>query len=293
MRAIDINDLKHVAVNELVHWAQLRIDFAIVGPPNAGTSSLQKTLSKHPNIRFIDGIHELSVPSSWHRSIELWGWQCTAPKLLPKHWAEDHLIEVMSGKGSTSSPAIVGFRNPKFIYSKQCLQNLKSIPGIKIITMWRDPIDWMWSSLSRAYEGFDTSPEDFRRAWHQLADTDKEVVAMSRAGGGLSELSMWRLGVPLSAKAALLHQRYQELQQMFQDRMLVLPFSWLRDDSLKWIQAASDFLGVSVDAMPLLSHNVRRRRSGPRLEDMASNDTLTLQLFFSHPEKTPLMEESL
>ncbi|CAL1158979.1 unnamed protein product, partial [Cladocopium goreaui] len=174
MRAVDINDLNGVAVQEIVHWSQLRLDFAIVGPPNSGSSSLQKSLGAHPDVRFIGGLDEMSVPSSWLRSVESWHWRCSAPQLLPKSWAVEHHVEVLAGNEageivSRKRSPIVGFRNPKFIYSKQCLENLKFIPGIKIIAMWRDPIDWMWSSLSRAYEGFDASHEDFVQAWHALA----------------------------------------------------------------------------------------------------------------------------
>ena len=59
-----------------------------------------------------------------------------------------------------------------------------------------------------------------------------------------------------------------------QGRFLLLPFSWLQDDPARWLLAVSDFLDVSVEPR---WQNVRRRRSGPRLQDMAWNDTKELR----------------
>eukprot|EP00435_Cladocopium_sp_Y103_P065022 s1283_g26.t2 len=164
----------------------------------------------------------MSVPSSWLRSVESWQWRCSAPQVLPKSWALEHQVEVLPRNEAgeivdRKRTPIVGFRNPKFIYSKQCLDNLKFIPGIMIIALWRDPIDWMWSSLSRAYEGFDASHQDFVQAWHALAvDAVKEDGPLHREGGGLSELTMWRLGVPLSARMAQLHETFERLREVFE-----------------------------------------------------------------------------
>ena len=44
-------------------------------------------------MKFIDGLNELSVPAAWLRSLEQWHWRCSAPRLLPRGWVEEHGIE--------------------------------------------------------------------------------------------------------------------------------------------------------------------------------------------------------
>lgn len=45
---------------------------------------------------------EMSVPSSWLRSEDLWHWRCSAPRLLPSTWVEAHGLQVERGPvGST------------------------------------------------------------------------------------------------------------------------------------------------------------------------------------------------
>ncbi|CAE8647782.1 unnamed protein product [Polarella glacialis] len=308
-RVTRLSELQAIEIEELIHWAQLELDFAIIGPPNSGTSSVHGALMSLPGVRFIgDSIDEMDLPVAWQRTAELWGWRCTAPPMVPASWASGLGIELRSQGGGdpegVPGRTLVGFRNPKLVYSQICLENLMSIPGFRILAMWRDPIEWMWSSLHRAFEHFNVSSEDAHGAWLEMSG-EGEASAAPRAdslhasGGGIPELLFWRLGVPVNRANALAATTFGKLADSLADRFAVVDFELIRSrqrgDKQRLLQRLGRFLGLSApflgvsnfSAAQLLSHNVRRRRAASGNtwdlcsdENGLANITRSLEEFF-------------
>ncbi|CAE7649186.1 unnamed protein product [Symbiodinium sp. CCMP2456] len=287
-RAHHIDELSGIQVEELVHWSELKINFGIIGPPNAGTSSLHRSLQEL-GAHFLGGADEMPLPVSWLRSEESWQWRCTAPLLPPAGWAKGLGVLRRREVDDDGEPnGLVAFRNPKIIYSSSCLRNLLLIPGLQIIAVWRDPVDWLWSSLHRSFEGFEDAEEEIARAWSIFAESTKgedpsTLQPLQEQGGGMLELSTWRLGVPLSLGAAAPSRALWKLHEAVgQERLLVLPFKELISKQLSCFDQLLVFLGLPASAGELLPANVRRRRTrADRRADVAlKNETSRLQEFF-------------
>lgn len=276
-----------VVLEELLHWSQLRLDFALVGPPNSASSTVHKTMMRHPSFRFVTGLDETDLPSWWRRTSENWGWQCTARALVPRRWVQRLRIGVRGpagarrGRAGWSRGQLLGLRNPKLIFSPLCLEGLASIPGIRIIVMWRDPLDWLWSSLQRCLEGMNTSKDEVQKLWQSLTTfqpgaltdgshgpVDTSGVALRAKGGGVQELAVWRLGVPLDQSHARVSEQVARLARQLRRRQLILisfrdVVSPSRTAQHRLFSRLYRRLGVRQQwawAGKRLSHNVRRRR---------------------------------
>ena len=78
--------------------------------------------------------------------------------------------------------------------------------GIPCPEGWCATPSWRWR--------LSLTTEIYFDEWQKI-----NAVSFSWILPGLSELSMWRLGVPLNAHAAIHHQRYQQLRNMFQAQL--------------------------------------------------------------------------
>eukprot|EP00439_Symbiodinium_sp_Y106_P013590 s271_g1.t4 len=287
-RAHHIDELSSIHVEELLHWSELKINFGIIGPPNAGTSSLHRSLQEL-GAYFLGGADEMPLPVSWLRSEESWQWRCTAPLLPPAGWAKGlGLLRRREVNDDGEPTGLVAFRNPKIIYSSNCLRNLLFVPGLQIIAVWRDPVDWLWSSLHRIFEGFENAEEEIDRAWAIFAESTKEedpstLQPLQEQGGGMLELSTWRLGVPLSLGSAAPSRALWKLHKAVgQERLRVLPFKELISKQLACFDQLLLFLRLPASAGELLPANVRRRRTHAdrRADAVLKNETARLQEFF-------------
>jgi len=322
-RLFELNQAHVVLLEEVVHWSQLKIDFAIIGPPNSGTSTLQRTLQSHPHVHVLGGYDETNMPSGWLRAEESWSWRCTSPTLVLRRWAQSVGIGIQHTKSAKikSVRRLTGLRNPKLIYSVNCLRHLTSIPGIRIIALVRNPIEWLWSSLLRVVEGFNVSGAELDRMWAELAipnkpaatgvdgaqryvDNKEPVVQMHREGGGLHELAGWRLGEPITREGCLLSARLRSLAtqlSLVNGRLVVIHLKWLQRawTAKRILPRLLLALGLSrrvvrrpwLGASRVLPLNVRRRQvRQQRLRMMFDPSTTasraSLEKFFAEEQRS-------
>eukprot|EP00927_Polykrikos_kofoidii_P050017 TRINITY_DN43981_c0_g1_i1.p1 TRINITY_DN43981_c0_g1~~TRINITY_DN43981_c0_g1_i1.p1 ORF type:complete len:558 (-),score=99.47 TRINITY_DN43981_c0_g1_i1:69-1742(-) len=272
-RLPDIRGSHTVIVDELMHWAQLSLDFALVGPPNSGTTTLHHTLMEQPWIRFANGKHEADLPTSKLRFKEAWSWLCTSPALIKRAWAERLGLDRRS-LHDLRVRRLVGLRNPKIVYSPTCLQRFLAVPGIRLIFSWRDPVDWLWSSLSRSVEGFEGASGKAATFWAELQNEEKEPFAITsrkttklkERGGGLHELSMWRLGVPLRTMYARVASKIRiAADAIGSGRCLIVDFAALRstNESLAVAELAATLGFLGAIQTPI--NNLRNSSRGAAL----------------------------
>ncbi len=106
-------------------------DYLVVGTQRGGTTSLQKTLSSHPNIassRLRKGVHFFDT--SYHRGLSWYRLQF--PTRAYARWIE----------WRTGAQLRVGEASPYYMFHPLAAQRIHDdLPGVKLIVLLRDPVE--------------------------------------------------------------------------------------------------------------------------------------------------------
>eukprot|EP00928_Gymnodinium_smaydae_P020895 TRINITY_DN18085_c0_g1_i1.p1 TRINITY_DN18085_c0_g1~~TRINITY_DN18085_c0_g1_i1.p1 ORF type:complete len:522 (-),score=93.22 TRINITY_DN18085_c0_g1_i1:159-1724(-) len=135
--------LEHVTAHELADWEGLRIDFAVMGADNCGSTSLYHNLGQHPDIDF-----------STENPAGDYFFGAIAHRLLPlrSHIDAFHRARARSerqlGRGRRS---MRGFFNPMLHQAALARQALASIDGLRVIMVVCDPVGRAEKAFMRFY----------------------------------------------------------------------------------------------------------------------------------------------
>ena len=113
-------------------YSDLPLDFAIVGFPKCGTTSLHATLERHPQIALTTSSATLLEDQFWHGA--------PAIDLLSIRAYDSKLRALRNG-----DRALVGLRNPTYGYNPVALLRLQLVPRLKLIVLVRAPVPLLLS----------------------------------------------------------------------------------------------------------------------------------------------------
>ena len=142
-------------------------DYVIVGAQRAGTTSLYKYLTEHPDVgrvRLGKGVHYFDTNAE--RSLA---------------WYRSHFPLDPSKIPFRQRPSTVGEGAPYYMFHPQCPQRIHdALPGVKVIAILRDPVERAHSQwVHETARGFETLPfeEALRAEDERLAGQEAQLVA--------------------------------------------------------------------------------------------------------------------
>ncbi|MEC4893381.1 MAG: sulfotransferase domain-containing protein [Oscillatoria sp. PMC 1051.18] len=125
-------------------------NFFIIGAPKCGTTALSEYLKTHPNVY-------LSSPKEPHYFAEA---EFNTPNL--KTW--EQYLKLF--EEATDKHLAIGEASVHYLYSSIALQRIYEYNSkAKIIAMFRNPVDLVYSYHSQLVYNYDEDEKDFEKAW--------------------------------------------------------------------------------------------------------------------------------
>jgi len=222
--------------------SQLRLlpDFVIVGAQRAGTTSLYKYLTEHPDVgrvRLGKGVHYFDTNAE--RSMA---------------WYRSHFPLDPSKIPFRKRPAHVGEGAPYYMFHPECPQRIdEALPGVKVIAILRDPVERAHSQwVHESARGFESLPfEDALRAEPERL-SGQEALLKDPAGRSFEHQHHSYVARGQYAP------QVQRLWDVFgHDRTLVLSSTKLFSDPAATYAATLSFLGLPSHQATYEVHNAR------------------------------------
>lgn len=238
---------------QLTHGARMLPSFLIVGAQRCGTTSLYRTLARHPAV----------LPAVLHKGAHYFD---TGYANGPE-WYRGHFPLLLSARlaaARTGTAPITGESSPYYMFHPLAAQRIaRDLPDIKIIALLRDPVERAYSAYAHELaRGFETEP--FERALDleplRLAGVEERLVAEpasdSRAHQHHAYLARGRYAPQLARLE----------RQVGRQRLHVVDSERLFAEPERVYSGVLDFLGLPPDPQgPRLEHrNGRRRPALPR-----------------------------
>jgi len=118
-------------VEEMRPISEAHVDFAIIGSPKCGTTSLRSNLMTHPEIQF----------SSQFEDPWFWTWRRTREEIKR--------FELFYNKSHPEGKRVLrGVNDPVLVYQSQAVSTLSSLANVKVILLLRDPVDHLESWIN-------------------------------------------------------------------------------------------------------------------------------------------------
>jgi hypothetical protein len=159
----------------------------IVGAPRCGTTSLHRTLRKHPNV-FLPTQKEPHYFAN-----DFWGFR--------DNYIKDYKDYMALFSGCNAEHFVIGEASVWYMYSDVALENIQKYnQNAKIIIMVRNPIDMLRSLHNRLVYSQDEPEPDFQKAWN-LQDVRKSgsqmpnhMITTDRTGDLLQYRQIGKIG---------------------------------------------------------------------------------------------------
>jgi len=133
-------------------------NFFIVGAAKCGTTALSEYLRQHPDIHM-----------SWPKEPHYFAYDLENYR-FPK--TEDEYLKLFNVEGSESK--VLGEASVFYLYSEVALSEVKKYqPDGKIVALFRNPADMLYSLHSQLMYSRDENIDDFHKAW-RLCDERKQ-----------------------------------------------------------------------------------------------------------------------
>ena len=222
-------------------------DFLIVGAQRAGTTSMYRRLSGHPDV----------LPAGLHKGVHYFD---TAYARGPQ-WYRSHFplrATVERHRRATGRRPVTGEASPYYMFHPLVPGRIaQDLPDVKVVVMLRDPVERAYSAYTHERaRGFET--EELERALdlepERLAGVDE---AFARDPHHVSLAHQHNAYVARGRYAEQLQRLEQHLGR---DRILVVDSDELFVDAGPQLAAVSDFLGIG----PWDSESFEKRNARPR-----------------------------
>lgn len=119
-------------------FVDVPLDFAVIGFPHSGTTSLAKNLLRS-NTAFLT--YE-GKNTTFNTELQLWYMEDVAGGMH-----RQFRDTVRAVKGSNASSVRAGLKDPTAIYNSRHIYILSQIPRLKFVVLMRDPIAWLYSAM--------------------------------------------------------------------------------------------------------------------------------------------------
>mmetsp|Transcript_75003 Transcript_75003/g.242602 ORF Transcript_75003/g.242602 Transcript_75003/m.242602 type:complete len:520 (+) Transcript_75003:142-1701(+) len=206
--------------SEVSHWSHLSLDFVLAGINACGTTSIHRNLAQHPDIRFTGDDEDSFFTKHFILPLE-----STVREFNQKH------------AKSGPSPKILGLYDANIFEGPFAGHQLARIPGLKMIVVVCDPV----SRLEKLF---------FEKLYcKSRADVDdRELVVVNTTTKPEARPCSRSISVVLDMpefleKISFGHHLYR-LVQMFQERLIVMHQSFLRESPAPAYDLLSTALGV-------------------------------------------------
>jgi len=118
-------------LEEMRPISDAHVDFAIIGSPKCGTTSLRSNLMEHPEIQF----------SSQFEDPWFWTWRRTREEI--------QRFDAFYNKSHPEGKRVLrGLNDPILVYQSQAVATLSSLANVKVILLVRDPVDHLESWIN-------------------------------------------------------------------------------------------------------------------------------------------------
>jgi len=195
--------LGRARADQVSHWADLTLDFAILGVDGCGTTSLHQNLAKHPSLAFTNfSVH--SVDEDWFMN-EL------GTRTLPLQSHRELLEAARADKPSR----FLGTYNP-LLWSEMTSFFMIALQGIRLVLTVCDPVDRL---EKRVFSSMQADGLDFEEALRRELQDERLLLGdRLRAWQGLGD----RL---LVVHIGALRSKPAETYRRITDFLGVVPFS--------------------------------------------------------------------
>lgn len=152
-------DLETVGRRAVATWGVLTShgrmlpDYLICGAQRCGTTSLFRSLAKHPDVvspAFHKGIHYFDTADHYARGLA---------------WYRGHFpVRAVADRRAAHGRAVTGEASPYYLFHPLAAERIaRVLPGIRLVVLLRDPVDRAFSAHKQETgRGFETEP--FERA---------------------------------------------------------------------------------------------------------------------------------
>jgi len=199
-------------------------NFFIVGAAKCGTTALSEYLRQHPLIHM-----------SWPKEPHYFAFDLENYR-YPKN--EDEYLNLFSE--ADKNTLIFGEASVFYLYSEVALIEIKKLyPDAKIVVLFRNPVDMLYSLHSQLLYSRDENVENFNKAWD---------LCESRKQGKKIPKHCREQKILYYDELAKFGAQYQSLIDVFdQDQIKVFLFDDFVKDSKKVYESIVDFLGLEKD----------------------------------------------
>ena len=235
-------------------------NFFIIGAPRCGTTALYRYLRTHPQIYMSDP----KEPSYFCDDFSPQFRRCTDEKT--------YLQTYFAGAGEHHK--VVGEASAMYLYSKTAVHNIKIFnPGAKLIVLFRDPVEMLYSFHARYVYDFVIEEKDFVASWN--------LQTVRSQGECLTSRCVEPAFLQYRAVASFGEQLQRVYSYFPRQQVKVIFYDDFNRDPAAVYADVLDFLGVPHDGrhdFPVINANRHHRLDwlGKVLHDMPPSLTRTV-----------------
>ena len=214
----------------------IKPNFFIVGKPKSGTTALHHMLNQHPDV-FMSPVKE---PNHFARdAIEAAERRNRGFRGLPYKTRQDYLRLFEAAKNQK----VVGESSTAYMLSRQAAQQIKAFnPDAKILTILREPVDFLYSLHHQLLRSGNEVEGDFREAL-RLEEHRKKGRKIPRSASDPANLFY-------SEQAKYSEQVQRYFDAFGRSKVKVIIYDDFRDNNLAVYREVLAFLEVDTDFAP-------------------------------------------
>lgn len=210
---IEIREVRHLA-----RWEDVKLDFLVAGFARSGTHSVRNNLAQHPEVRIAED--ELTFN---------WGYVPLKSQVQAYH---NQFEDDAAANDEAPRPLLRGGKGEGVAFSPHILRLASRIPGLRLIVMVREPVEWLESLYN--LRRFECQVKE--RSCGKIPSLDEVVFE----GSTLEDVNV---------KDVFLSSALQSVIAYFPPsagRLLLLEFELLRTRPREAFDRICTFLGISV-----------------------------------------------
>jgi hypothetical protein len=235
-------------VGRLTNAQRLRPGFLIVGAQRCGTTSMMKTLGRHPSV----------VPAVFHKGVHYFDVNYDHDLA----WYVGHFPTRRSARRVGGPAAVTGESSPYYLFHPLAAERIAAdLPGVRLIVLLRDPVERAYSAHTHERaRGFET--DEFARALELEPARIAGEAARLRADPRYDS-HHWRHNAYVTRGQYI--EQLERLESLFgRERLCVVDSQDFFDDPAPVFAAVERFLGLpAATGIAFERHNARPRAPMP------------------------------
>jgi hypothetical protein len=224
----------------------------IVGMPKAGTTSLHRYLSEHPDTCMAED----KEPHYFSVDLLKEGAEFHGHPKYTRYPTLEAYHELFAERGAAS---VVGESSVFYLFSKAAAQSIYDYnPDAKIIILLREPVAFLYSLHSQGLYSGNETEKDFRKALdlETVRRQGKQLPSTVHFPSRLYYRDHWKVAEQI--------ERFVEV--FGQERIKVIVFDAFKSNTEQEVLGVMDFLGLDSTFLPnLVNHNANTAMRSQRL----------------------------